>query len=152
MELIFIMLMSGIRKLYYLIGKIGIRSCFSNERKDNEMAKYTARITGDLDDFRMFLEKEIVSGSSSAALEDEFRTEINGVRCCTQVYERYSVAGGNRLSLTVTMVSDGSRIDVGAITAGGSQAIFFKVNTWGEGAFLDKFIEAVESYSGRSGD
>ena len=31
-----------------------------------------------------------------------------------------------------------------AITAGGSQAMFFKVNTWGEEAFLDSIRETLE--------
>lgn len=34
-------------------------------------------------------------------------------------------------------------IHVSAITAGGSQALFFKVNTWGEEAFLDKLRELL---------
>ena len=31
-----------------------------------------------------------------------------------------------------------------AITAGGSQAVFFKLNTFGEEAFLDKLIELLD--------
>ena len=34
-------------------------------------------------------------------------------------------------------------IRLSAITAGGSQALFFKVNTWGEEAFLDKLRELL---------
>ena len=44
--------------------------------------------------------------------------------------------GGNRLSLTLTMFQNGdSPIRLSAITAGGSQAVFFKVNTLGEESF-----------------
>ena len=35
-----------------------------------------------------------------------------------------------------------------AITSGGSQAMFFKINTFGESAFLDKLVEIVDSYQG----
>ena len=43
-----------------------------------------------------------------------------------------------RLSLTLTMFQNAdSPIRLSAITAGGSQAVFFKVNTLGEEAFLD---------------
>ncbi len=35
---------------------------------------------------------------------------------------------------------------VSAITSGGSQATFFKINTIGEGTFLDKAIEIIEEY------
>ena len=34
-------------------------------------------------------------------------------------------------------------VQMSAITAGGSQALFFKINTWGEEAFLDKLRELV---------
>jgi hypothetical protein len=33
------------------------------------------------------------------------------------------------------------------MTAGGSQAVFWKVNTFGEEAFLAKAVEALESFS-----
>ena len=35
---------------------------------------------------------------------------------------------------------------ISAITSGGSQALFFKINTFGESAFLNKFIDFVERY------
>ena len=54
-----------------------------------------------------------------------------------RVYERYSVAGGNRVSLNVTLVGDDRELIVSAITSGGSQALFFKINTWGEETFLN---------------
>lgn len=60
-------------------------------------------------------------------------------RTSVRVFERYSTTGGNRVSLSVTLfqVDDGS-IRISAITSGGSQAMFFKMNTFGEEAFLDK--------------
>ena len=30
------------------------------------------------------------------------------------------------------------------MTAGGSQAMFFKINTWGEEAFLDTLLDIVD--------
>ena len=35
-------------------------------------------------------------------------------------------------------------VQLSAITARGSQAVFFKINTWGEEAFLDKLIELLD--------
>jgi len=61
------------------------------------------------------------------------------------VFERYSMMGGNRLSLTLTLFQNGdSPIQLSAITAGGSQAVFFKVNTLGEESFLDDIKELLE--------
>ena len=66
-------------------------------------------------------------------------------RCSVRVFERYSMAGNNRLSLTLTMFQNGdSPIRLSAITAGGSQAILFKINTIGEEAFLEDVKELLE--------
>jgi hypothetical protein len=57
--------------------------------------------------------------------------------------------GSNRVSLAVTLVGEGANLQVSAITAGGSQAVLFKINTFGESAFLDRFIDSVERYISR---
>jgi hypothetical protein len=52
--------------------------------------------------------------------------------------------GGNRLSLSVTLFQGESGIiNLSAVAAGGSQAMFFKVNTFGEEAFLDKLSKLI---------
>ena len=55
--------------------------------------------------------------------------------------------GGNRLSLTLTLFQNGdSPIRLPAITAGGSQAVFFKVNTLGEESFLNDVKDLLEEF------
>ena len=50
-----------------------------------------------------------------------------------------------RVSLNITLFqNDKDPVQLSAITAGGSQAVFFKINTWGEEAFLDKLIELLD--------
>ena len=67
-----------------------------------------------------------------------------GARCSVRVFERYSYFGGNRLSLNLTLFQVGNGpVQLSAITAGGSEAVFFKVNTIGEKAFLDKLEEIL---------
>ena len=84
------------------------------------------------------LEEKILSNSLSANLEAGSDFEDGDARCSVRVFERYSTMGGNRLSLTLTMFQNAdSPIRLSAITAGGSQAVFFKVNTLGEESFLD---------------
>ena len=84
------------------------------------------------------LEQEIPDSSWSADLEAGSDFKEGEARCSVRVFERYSMMGGNRLSLTLTMFQNtDSPIRLSAITAGGSQAVFFKVNTLGEEAFLD---------------
>jgi len=90
------------------------------------------------------IEQGIVRGSISASLEESSDFTAGTARCSVRVFERYSYAGGNRLSMSVTLFqgADGV-IHLSAITSGGSQAIFFKVNTWGEETFLEKLRELL---------
>ena len=45
--------------------------------------------------------------------------------------------GGNRVSMSVTLFQAGNGpVQICAITSGGSQAMFWKINTWGEESFL----------------
>jgi hypothetical protein len=55
--------------------------------------------------------------------------------------------GGNRVSLNITLIGNGNNLFLTAITSGGSQAVFFKVNTMGEESFLDCVRGIVENYS-----
>lgn len=89
----------------------------------------------------------------SASNEDGSDYAQGAFRCAVRVYERYSYAGGNRVSLSLTLMGCGSDLFLSAITSGGSQAVFFKLNTWGEEAFLDKLTEVVEQINieGRRG-
>ena len=88
------------------------------------------------------LEQEIPDSSWSADLEAGSDFKEGEARCSVRVFERYSMMGGNRLSLTLTMFQNGdSPIRLSAITAGGSQAVFFKMNTLGEESFLEDVKE-----------
>lgn len=103
------------------------------------MAKFETRIHGDLDSIRLRIEQGILNGSVSASLEDRSNFASDDARCCVLVFERYSMLGQNRVSLTVTLFQSGSGpVHLSAITSGGSQALFMKLNTFGEEAFLDK--------------
>lgn len=110
------------------------------------MAKYEAHLRGDFDRALNYFHDGILEGSMSASYEDESYVQFAGVRFCVRVYERYSWSGGNRVSMTLTLVGDGEELFLSAITAGGSQGMIFKINTWGEEAFLDTLRELVERY------
>ena len=92
----------------------------------------------------MQIEDGIINGSMSASLEESSDFISGDARCSVRVFERYSYAGGNRVSLSITLFQNANEpIKLSAITAGGSQALFFKINTWGEEAFLDKLRELL---------
>ena len=108
------------------------------------MAKYEKRFTGEYFQVLEQLDRAILNGSASASRTDESRLDLGGVLCTVRVYERYSFTGGNRVSLTLTLLGDEDQLFLSAITAGGSQAMFFKLNTLGEEAFLDTIRETLD--------
>ena len=101
------------------------------------MAKYEREFRGDFDAALEKIHDAVMNGSYSASYEDGSDYVSGGFRCAVRVYERYSAMGGNRVSLSVTLAGSGETLFVSAITSGGSQAVLFKINTWGEEAFLD---------------
>ena len=108
------------------------------------MARYECHLTGSFDSILEQLHNGILDGSVSASYEDGSDYSDENVRCAVRVYERFSYTGNNRVSLNLTLVGKGEELFLSAITSGGSQAVFFKLNTFGEEAFLDKLVELVE--------
>ena len=107
------------------------------------MAQLEKTIKGNYSEILHRIETGIPNGSVSANLEGCSDFRIGDIRCSVRVFERYSVIGGNRVSLNVTLFGSGDTIHISAISSGGSQAIFFKINTFGEEAFLDKLREIL---------
>jgi hypothetical protein len=110
------------------------------------MAKYESMLKGDYDELLRILHNGIVNGSASASYEDGSDYRDGNVRCAVRVYERYSMIGSNRVSMNITLVGNGNDLFISAITSGGSQAVFFKINTLGEESFLKQAISIVEDY------
>lgn len=108
------------------------------------MAKLERTLNGDFNQVIKKIENGILNGSMSASLEDSSDFYSGDARCSVRVFERYSYAGGNRVSMNVTLFQNGNdEIRLSAITSGGSQAVLFKVNTWGEESFLDQLREIL---------
>ena len=83
------------------------------------------------------LEHAIPDSSWSAELEAGSDFKEGSARCSVRVFER--------LSLTLTLFQNGDApIRLSAIAAGGSQAVFFKMNTLGEDAFLEDVKQLLE--------
>jgi hypothetical protein len=52
------------------------------------------------------------------------------------------------VSLGISILAVGGALAVSAISAGGSQAVFFKINTVGEQNFLGKAVDALRGFRG----
>lgn len=109
------------------------------------MAKYEVTLKGTCQEILAVVD-DAVSGSVSATCEESSDYSVGNVTCAVRVYERYSWSGSNRVSLSVTVVEHDGEVFLTAITSGGSQAVFFKVNTFGEEAFLGEISAAIENY------
>lgn len=107
------------------------------------MAKWEKQLNGDFDCILQRIEQGILRGSISASLEASSDFRQGTARCSVRVFERFSYMGGNRLSMSVTLFQNDGPICMSAVTAGGSQGVFLKVNTWGEDAFLEKLKELI---------
>ena len=108
------------------------------------MGKIERIIQRDCRQLLAVIETAIDNGSASASLEEASDFHDGDARCSVRVFERYSWTGGNRVSLSVTLFQNGDGpVHLSAIATGGSQAMFFKVNTWGEEAFLEKLDELL---------
>lgn len=106
------------------------------------MAKFEKTVRLSLSQTIAKVEDAVMGGSMTASLEERSEFAVGNARVAVRVYERYSAFGGNRVSMSVTMASDGETTHICAVTSGGSQAMFFKLNTVGEENFLDTLREA----------
>ncbi len=109
------------------------------------MAKYEKTVYGDFDEILDRLDSAIMGGSASASYEDGSDYVQGAFRCAVRVYERYSWTGGNRASLSMTLAGSQGEYFLSAITSGGSQGVFLKLNTFGEDAFLSTISGVVQS-------
>jgi len=107
------------------------------------MAKLDRDVGGSFDEVLGRLTNGILSGSVSATFEDGCDYSFQDGRVAVRVFERYSYMGGNRLTMTLIVSEKGGYVHVTAITSGGSQALFWKINTFGEEAFLQKLAELL---------
>ena len=108
------------------------------------MARYEKEFNEPLSSVIGKVEDSVMRGSMTASLEESSDFSVGGVRCAVRVFERYSWSGSNRVSMSVTMVGSGNMTHLCAVTSGGSQAMFFKMNTFGEEAFLDTLRDALD--------
>ena len=108
------------------------------------MAKLERTLTGDFDRVLEALHNGVLEGSATASCEEASDFTVDGVRCAVRMYERYSAFGGNRVAMSLTLMGSGGRLHLTAMTAGGSQAMFFKLNTLREESFLGTLAAVVD--------
>ena len=108
------------------------------------MAILERTLTGDFTTILTELDA-VVKQSVSATLEGSSDFNFSTGRCAVRVYERY--IGNGRVTMSLTLLEADGQIRLSAITSGGSQAVFFKVNTLGAESFLDTIRDTVERFA-----
>jgi len=110
------------------------------------MAKFESYLNGDFNTILSAIEQGVIQGSVSATLENGSNYASGHFRCAVRVFERHSMMSKSRVSMNVTLMDDGQRLFLSAITAGGSAAMFFKINTFGEENFLREIERVVSGF------
>lgn len=113
------------------------------------MGLYHKTFQGTEQQFLKFVKSlpELVKSYSTSATHEETRlVKSDNTLVQIDMFERYSMFSNSRVALSVTTIYKDGNIDITAMSAGGSRAMFFKIDTVGEGAFLDSFKNVVKEY------
>ena len=109
------------------------------------MAKIERVLNCDFDYLIEAIEDGILDKSFSASLEDGSDVVNPHSRCSVRVFARWSLMGGSRVSLNVTLYQEDGYIYLTAITSGGSKGVVLKINTIGEETFLHRLEEILNN-------
>lgn len=120
-----------------------------SEVKGADMAKYTTTVGGSLNELVKYIKHNEPKLGSTITLEEEVTGTADSVKYWVGTFERYAVLGENRVSLNVMLIEYSEGVKVIATASGGSQAAFFKINTWSEGNFLDAFVAVIDPYKAK---
>lgn len=110
------------------------------------MSKYSGYVKLSVDEIVVVVRNAILNETITGSLEDEHITWVGGKKVYTQVFEKYSMAGGNRMSLTINYYEQDGCTEVMAIATGASQGAFLKLNFFSENWLISDFINIIEPY------
>ena len=95
------------------------------------MATLCLKGYGDINQIADIIRTELATKNGvSCTLVDEVKRTIGNSTVFVMVFEKYYARASNRVSLTISISSDGDIIYVDAISAGGGQGWVFKLD-WG---------------------
>lgn len=110
------------------------------------MAKYEITISGQFEKVLYRLENDIVDSGITMNLVDKSNYTSGDTNVAVRVYDRYFMRNGNRASLSLTVVGNGSDIFISAIGSGGGQGILFNFSLGAESdmvAVVEKSVERM---------
>lgn len=125
-----------------MIGYKG-RIYFNIRGKGVIMAKYEARITGQLQEVISNLHNDIMNSALSMNLVDESNYTAGEIQVAVRVYDKYFMRNESRASLSLTAVAQGSDIFISAIGAGGGKGVFLNFTFGAEESIVDIVRESI---------
>lgn len=108
------------------------------------MAKYEKNIIGNFEKVVNSLENDINNSGMTMNLVDESNYNSGDTNIAVRVYDKYFMRNGNRASLSLTIVGDGSSVFISAIGAGGGQGIIFNFSLGAEYDMVYIVKESIE--------
>lgn len=104
--------------------------------------KYESYLNASFDEVLTLLSSKLDNYSATLTLEHtiDFNQEL---RVSVRSFERYSAMGGNRVSANCTLIETRTKPYIIITTTGGSQALFYKINTTGEERFMYLFTDKI---------
>ncbi len=100
------------------------------------MSSLNRIVQGNFDTVVKEVENGIMNSSLSASFEDDYNTMVGGKQVALRIFERYTMMGGNRLTMSVLFTERGNdSVEIYAVTSGGGGGLV-KIINWGEDSFL----------------
>lgn len=104
--------------------------------------KFESYLNGTFEQVLTHLDHNTEGKTASLTTEESINFAHN-YRISVRAYERYSIVGNNRVSAVCTLIETDDKPYIIITTTGGSQAMFFKFNTFGEESFMEVFTNKI---------
>ena len=110
------------------------------------MVKFETKLHGDFKIYIKQIKDGILNNSLSSTLEYQKNFESDNAKCTIMIFERYSISGKNRITLTIALYEPKEKdVELFATASGGSNGIFIKMNDFGEYSFLEVLKKVIKN-------
>lgn len=106
---------------------------------------YKKEVNKDINEVSHKIKEAFENMNLSSSLEGSIKEVVDSKNVELMVFERFSMFGSNRVSLSVMLIGDTYSTKIIMKASGGSQGAIFKINTLSESSFLNKAIKKLDS-------
>lgn len=106
---------------------------------------YKKEVNKDINEVSHKIKEAFENMNLSSSLEGSIKEVVDSKIVELMVFERFSMFGSNRVSLSVMLIGDTYSTKIIMKASGGSQGAIFKINTLSESSFLNKAIKKLDS-------